>query len=79
MCHWLPSLDHYYLCSVQPVFQQIAGDQKGHPDFSSVKAKDLESFLAHPFLMLPLPTLYRVVFDQCSKILSREDSETVED
>jgi len=56
-------------------FQQIAGDNSGRPDFSSVKASDVDCFLEHPFIVLPLSHLYLVVFNKCSAILSNSNED----
>ena len=57
-------------------YQQIAGDPAtGRPDFSSVKASDVDCFLEHPFLVVPLSQLYLDVFNKCSKILSGAKAE----
>jgi hypothetical protein len=51
-------------------YQQISGDPAtGRPDFSSVKAEDVDYFLEHPFIVLPLSQLYLEVFNKCSAIL----------
>lgn len=51
-------------------YQQIAGDDSGRPNFSSVKADDVDHFLKHPFIVLPLSELYWEVFSKCFEILS---------
>jgi hypothetical protein len=52
-------------------YKQISGDPAtGRPDFSSAKASDVDCFLEHPFLVLPLSQLYLVVFNKCSEFLS---------
>jgi hypothetical protein len=64
-------------------YQQISGDPTtGRPDFSSVKAGDVDYFFEHPFVVLPLSQLYLAVFNKCSKILSGakvEENTTGED
>ncbi len=61
-------------------YQQISGDPAtGRPDFSSVKAEDVDCFLEHPFIVLPLSQLYLDVFNKCSAILSGSDTDTTDE
>jgi hypothetical protein len=51
-------------------YKQIKGDAvSGRPDFSSVPASDVDCFLDHPCIVLPLSQLYLDVFNKCSEIL----------
>jgi hypothetical protein len=50
-------------------YQQIAGDfSTGRPDFSSVRPSDVDYFLEHPFIVLPLSQLYRDVYNRVFEI-----------
>lgn len=68
---YIPSFMLVAWISGRVAFQQIAGDAVSRrPDFSSVRASDVDYFLEHPFIVLPLSQLYLGVFNKCSAILS---------
>ena len=52
--------------------QVIRGDKSGWPDFSAVKSMETR-FLPHPFLIVPLSTLFEDVWRKCTAMLTEDD------